>query len=61
MRRKTKAIKNSKIELSKWVEQYFAELRFSETHHLGLGDIRLTVAQQIELVKKIQKYVKKIS
>lgn len=41
-------------ELSKWMEQYFAELRFSDKYHLGLGDIRLTVAQQEELINKIK-------
>lgn len=32
------------------IENYFYKLRFDKNHHLGLGDIRLTVAQQDELV-----------
>lgn len=28
------------------IEKYFKKLRFDKNHHLGLGDIRLTVAQQ---------------
>jgi hypothetical protein len=32
------------------IENYFHKLRFDKNHHLGLGDIRLTIAQQDELV-----------
>ena len=32
------------------IESYFHKLRFDKNHHLGLGDIRLTIAQQDELV-----------
>ena len=32
------------------IENYFNKLRFDKNHHLGLGDIRLTIAQQDELV-----------
>ena len=38
----------------KSAEEYFKELRFNTNHHLGLGDVRLTIAQQEELVKQIQ-------
>jgi len=27
----------------------FEKMRFDETHHLGLGDVRLTIGQQQEL------------
>jgi hypothetical protein len=30
--------------------EYFRKLRFDPNHHLGLGDIRLTLGQQEELV-----------
>lgn len=32
------------------IERYFRELRFDKKHHLGFGDVRLTVAQQDEIV-----------
>lgn len=35
---------------------YFTELRFNSDHHLGSGDIRLTIAQQ----KEIMEYCKKL-
>ena len=38
----------------KKTEEYFKELRFNADHHLGLGDVRLTIAQQEELVKQVQ-------
>jgi hypothetical protein len=28
------------------IDNYFRELRFNESHHLGMGDIRLTMGQQ---------------
>ena len=36
------------------VRKLFKELRFNEKHHLGLGDIRLTHAQQMEIEDYIQ-------
>lgn len=33
------------------LEAFFAKLRFDPAHHLGLGDIRLTLGQQEELVR----------
>ena len=32
------------------IKDYFNQLRFNKNHHLGLGDIRLTITQQDELV-----------
>lgn len=32
------------------VEEYFLKLRFDKSHHLGVGDIRLTLGQQDELI-----------
>ena len=34
---------------------WFKKLRFDEKHHLGLGDIRLTIAQQEEIVSIIER------
>lgn len=28
------------------LEAYFRDLRFDQAHHIGLGDIRLTMGQQ---------------
>ena len=35
------------------VSDYFRKQRFSKTNHLGLGDIRLTIGQQEEILKII--------
>lgn len=32
------------------IADYFHDLRHDENHHLGLGDIRLTIAQQEKIV-----------
>lgn len=40
---------NSKT-FAAWLHDYFKKLRFNKKHHLGLGDIRLTMAQQDVLV-----------
>ncbi len=32
------------------LEEYFRKLRFDENFHLGLGDVRLTIAMQEEVV-----------
>ena len=37
------------------VIDYFHTLRFDPKHHLGLGDIRLTVAQQEEIIEMVDK------
>ena len=33
-----------------WLHDYFRAMRFDPSHHLGLGDIRLTLGQQDDLV-----------
>ena len=38
------------------IREYFKQLRFDENNHLGLGDIRLTVAQQEEICDMIERY-----
>lgn len=40
------------------IEDYFCKLRFDADHHLGLGDIRLTIAMQEELIAMYNKEVK---
>lgn len=37
----------------------FQQLRFDPNHHLGLGDIRLTLAQQEEIVALIEQKLNK--
>jgi len=38
----------------------FEQLRFSETNHIGLGDIRLTIGQQEDIVRKIHEFENRI-
>jgi len=38
-----------------YLEKLFEEYRFSEYHHLGLGDIRLTIAQQDDIIESVKK------
>jgi len=40
---------------TKDIDTYFKELRFNENYHLGLGDIRLTIGQQKEIVDEFSK------
>ena len=48
---KNEAPKNLKTQK---IIDYFHTLRFDENHHLGLGDIRLTIAQQEEIVSMVE-------
>ena len=36
-----------------WLEDYFFALRHNKAHHLGLGDIRLTIGQQEEILENM--------
>lgn len=36
------------------LEKYFKKLRFDQNHHLGMGDIRLTIAQQEEILEMVK-------
>lgn len=49
------------MKTEKWsLAKYFEQLRFDEHHHLGGGDIRLTVGQQEELCYLIDElYIRK--
>ncbi|MDA0768483.1 MAG: hypothetical protein O3A92_16860 [Verrucomicrobia bacterium] len=37
-------------DFAAWLHDYFRVMRFDSKHHLGLGDIRLTLGQQDDLV-----------
>jgi len=40
---------------SEWnLRKYFEQLRFDKNHHLGMGDIRLTIAQQEEICELVE-------
>jgi hypothetical protein len=36
------------------IKEYFEKLRFDNNNHLGLGDLRLTVSQQEEVVNEVK-------
>ncbi len=39
------------------LEKYFKKLRFDNDHHLGSGDIRLTISQQEEIIELVKKLI----
>ena len=38
------------------IRECFKQLRFNKNHHLGLGDIRLTIAQQEEICELVERF-----
>jgi len=48
------------IKMKGGLIKYFHDLRFNKNHHLGLGDIRLTIGQQKEICKEWAKMNKKL-
>ena len=42
------------------IKEFFISLRFNEKFHLGLGDIRLTLAMQEKIIDKIEKLEQEI-
>ena len=38
------------------IRECFKQLRFNKSHHLGLGDIRLTIAQQEEICDLVEQF-----
>lgn len=38
------------------IRECFKQLRFDKNHHLGLGDIRLTIAQQEEICDLVEHF-----
>lgn len=41
----------------KELAEYFHKLRMDEKHHLGLGDIRLTIGQQDEICTMVANFI----
>ena len=41
------------------IKEYFKKLRFDKNHHTELGDIRLTIGQQEEIIKMFKEALKK--
>ena len=42
---------------SDWdLRKFFEQMRFDKNHHLGLGDIRLTIAQQEEICELVERF-----
>ena len=41
------------------IKEYFEKLRFDKDHHTELGDIRLTIGQQEEIIKIFEEALKK--
>ena len=42
---------------SDWdLRKFFEQMRFDKNHHLGLGDIRLTMAQQEEICELVERF-----
>jgi hypothetical protein len=42
---------------SDWdLRKFFEQMRFDKNHHLGSGDIRLTIAQQEEICELVERF-----
>ncbi len=51
------AVSGSYLVKSDWsLRECFKQLRFDKNHHLGLGDIRLTIAQQEEICDLVEHF-----
>ena len=51
------AVNGSDLVKSDWsLRECFKQLRFDKNHHLGLGDIRLTIAQQEEICDLVERF-----
>lgn len=37
------------------IKKYFKELRFNPAHHIGAGDIRITIGQQEEIEREVSR------
>jgi hypothetical protein len=46
-------IPEERTEGAEWLKVYFESCRFDEAYHLGLGDIRLTIADQEYIINVI--------
>ena len=47
-------------KLTDKIAKYFHDLRFDDNHHLGVGDIRITLAQQVEIIDMIYNHTSKV-
>ena len=51
------AVSGSDLVKSDWsLRECFKQLRCDKNHHLGLGDIRLTIAQQDEICDLVEHF-----
>ena len=42
---------------SEWdLRKFFEQMRFDKKHHLGMGDIRLTMGQQEEICELVERF-----
>jgi hypothetical protein len=50
-------VSGSDLIKSEWnIRECFKQLRFDKNHHLGLGDIRLTIAEQDEICDLVERF-----
>ena len=49
-------ILNTNISLKENIKLFFSNLRYNESTHLGLGDIRLTIGLQDRIIRMIDEY-----
>lgn len=53
----TPDVSGSDLVKSDWdLRECFNQLRFDKNHHSGLGDIRLTIAQQEEICDLVERF-----
>lgn len=51
------AVSDNDLVKSDWsLRECFNQLRSDKNHHLGLGDIRLTIAQQEEICELVERF-----
>jgi hypothetical protein len=48
---------HNKTDIAAWLHDHFRELRFSEGNHLGMGDIRLTLGMQDDIVVNVERAI----
>ena len=49
--------KENETVKTEWdLRKFFEQLRFDKNHHLGLGDIRLTISQQEEICDLVDRF-----
>ena len=54
---KIHGVSGSDLVKSDWnLREWFKQLRFNKHHHIGLGDIRLTISQQEEICDLVERF-----